>query len=222
MADVAAVADADDEAATFGVYGPGAKAPSRDASAPAVGRRAGVLGRAHGELAGAAGGLDEGWFAAVTAPAAAAAAPAVATPGVTELVCEVGVAAGPELGDAVSDASSADDVPLPASPNAPVRAPAALAGADFFRPSRSRIDFFGDVLSVDAGESEAPEGLEEALPGTGPGPGWGDGTGEAEPDERGADAAEPAEPDEEPGPDEPGADAAGPVTGVAEAAERAE
>lgn len=191
-----------------------------------------MLGRAHGELAGAAGAVD-GLLAAVAAPAAAAAAPAVATPGVTELLWEVGVAAAPVLDDAVSVASSTgDESLLLVSSNAPVRAPAALAGADFFRPSRSRIDFFGGVLPVDPVEV-APSVVAELIPDTGAGPGSGDGTGEAEPAERGAEAAdvaEPAEPYAALGPDAalwadaPGAAAsdAGPVTGVAEAAERAE
>lgn len=237
LAEVAAVVAEAEEAGRFGVYGPGATEASRASVELAdVGRRPVVLGRAHGELAGV--GVPAGLSpeAAAAAPAAAAAAPAVAAAGVTDEDPSVERAAASVTGEPCGASTAPDSIDvvasvLPGFPNAPVRAPAALAGPDFFRPRRSSSDFFGGVPA--AGPSllvasplvasllVSPRGGE-----VGAGPGWGDGTGEAEAADRGAEAAEPAEtPDTELGPD------AGPwswpsdgdpLNGVADWAERAE
>jgi hypothetical protein len=231
--DAAVVADGE-ETGTFGVYGPGATEPSRaSVEVAAVGRRPVELGRAHGESAGTAGvpaGLSPvaaaaAPTAAAAAPAVAAAAPAVAAPGVTDEDPPVDRAGAPVAGelDGPSAASDSDDDPSvsPGVPNAPVRAPAALAGPDFFRPRRSSSDFFGGVPPA------GPALLDPALgAGVGAGPGSGDGTGEAEAADRGADVAEVAEaPDSELGPEaapRPRSSDADPPTGVADWAERAE
>ena len=190
---MAALAEEADDAGTLGVYGPGATEPSRAsdvAPAAGVGRRLGLLGRAQGEPAGADEAPVVGLSAAAAAaPAAAAAAPVVAAPGVTDVrvsavgVDAVGVDAVSAAPSAESDADGVADVAL--SPNAPVRAPAAVAGPDFFRPRRSSSDFFGGVPPT----ADDPA----AVVGVGAGPGCGDGTGEAEEADRGAEEAEAAE-----------------------------
>ncbi|WP_420121063.1 hypothetical protein [Nakamurella sp.] len=223
MAEAGAVAE-DDEAGTFGVYGPGATAPSRAVTSAPPGRRpGGVLGRAQGELAGTDGVRLGPGLAAAAAPAAAAAAPAVvppARPGVGPLddgAVDDGVDVVLE-DPAASVSDPLADRSWPGAPKAPVRAPAALAGPDFFRPRRSSSDFLGGASPIDRPGPEAPaDGTEGA------GPGCGDGTGEAA--ERGADEVDAAlAPDAGPRPESPGAAVSddGPVTGVADAAERAE
>lgn len=227
LAEVAAgVADAED-AGRFGVYGPGATEPSR-ASLELAGvvRRPVVVGRAHGELDGT--GVPAGLSpeAAAAAPAAAAAAPAVATAGVTDEDRSVERGVASVLGEPCGASTAPDSVDvvasvLPGFPNAPVRAPAALAGPDFFRPRRSSSDFFGGALAAGPSLLVSPLGG-----GVGAGPGWGDGTGEAEAADRGAEAAEPAEaPDSELGPEAapwPWPSDGDPLNGVADWAERAE
>lgn len=228
LAEVAAVVADVEEAGRFGVYGPGATEPSPASVALAdVGRRPVVLGRAHGELDG--NGVPAGLSpeAAAAAPAAAAAAPAVAAAAVTDEDPSVERGAPSVVGEPCGASAAPDSVDvvasvLPGFPNAPVRAPAALAGPDFFRPRRSSSDFFGGWLAAGPSPLVSPLGG-----GVGDGPGWGDGTGEAEAADRGAEAAEPAEaPDRELGPEAapwpPWPSDGDPLSGVADWAERAE